>query len=85
MKKFKKIKNGTVTSPDGFIADGIFAGLKSAGEDKLDLGILISEEPCEWAATYTDNKIKSSSIDYCKEVKSKIKGIIVNKIGRAHV
>ncbi len=78
MKKFKKIKNGTVTSPDGFRADGIFAGLKSAGEDKLDLGILISEYPCEWAATYTDNKIKSSSIDYCKEVIGKIKGIIVN-------
>ncbi len=78
MKKFKKIKNGNVTSPDGFMADGIFAGLKSAGEDKLDLWILISEYPCEWAATYTDNKIKSSSIDYCKEVKGKIKGIIVN-------
>ena len=42
------------------------------------LGILISEYPCEWAATYTDNKIKSSSIDYCREVKGKIKGIIVN-------
>lgn len=78
MKKFKKIKNGTVTSPEGFFADGIFAGLKSAGEDKLDLGIILSEEPCEWAATYTDNKIKSSSIDYCKEIKGKIKGIIVN-------
>ena len=78
MKKFKKIKNGTVTSPEGFYADGIFAGLKSAGEDKLDLGILLSEEPCEWAATYTDNKIKSSSIDYCKEIEGKIKGIIVN-------
>ena len=78
MKNYKKIKNGNVTSPDGFMADGIFAGLKSAGEDKLDLGILISEYPCEWAATYTDNKIKSSSIDYCKEVKGKIKGIIVN-------
>tara|TARA_E500000331_G_scaffold61082_1_gene55658 strand:- start:2012 stop:3211 length:1200 start_codon:yes stop_codon:yes gene_type:complete len=78
MKKFKKIKKGTITSPDGFYADGIFAGLKSPGEDKLDLGVLVSSEPCEWAATYTDNKIKSSSIDYCKEVEGKIKGIIVN-------
>ena len=78
MKKFKKIKKGTITSPAGFSADGIYAGLKSSGEDKLDLGILVSSEPCEWAATYTDNKIKSSSIDYCKEVKGKIKGIIVN-------
>ena len=78
MKNFKKIKKGTITSPEGFLADGIFAGLKSAGEDKLDLGILVSEELCEWAATYTDNKIKSSSIDFCKEIEGKIKGIIVN-------
>ena len=78
MKNFKKIKNGNITSPQGFLADGIFAGLKSAGEDKLDLGILISEKPCEWAATYTDNKIKSSSIDYCQEIKGNINGLIVN-------
>ncbi len=78
MKNFKKIKKGSITSPEGFLADGIFAGLKSAGEDKLDLGILVSEKLCNWAATYTDNKIKSSSIDYCMEVKGKIKGIIVN-------
>ena len=78
MENFKKIKNGTVTSPNGFFADGIFAGLKPEGDGKLDLGVLISEKPCEWAATYTDNKIKSSSIDYCKEVNGNIKGIIVN-------
>ena len=78
MKKFKKIKKGTITSPQGFLADGIYAGLKSAGEDKLDLGILVSDELCDWAATYTNNKIKSSSIDYCKEIEGKIKGIIVN-------
>ena len=78
MKKFKKIKKGTITSPDGFLADGIFAGLKSSGEDKLDLGILVSDKLCNWAATYTDNKIKSSSIDYCREIEGKIKGIIVN-------
>ena len=78
MKKFKKIKKGTITSPNGFLADGIFAGLKSSGEDKLDLGILVSDKLCNWAATYTDNKIKSSSIDYCREIEGKIKGIIVN-------
>ena len=78
MKNFKKIKKGSITSPRGFLADGIFAGLKSAGEDKLDLGILVSDNLCNWAATYTDNKIKSSSIDYCMEVEGKIKGIIVN-------
>ena len=37
---FKIIKDGTVSSPEGFFADGIFAGLKSPGEDKLDLGVI---------------------------------------------
>lgn len=78
MMNFKKIKNGTVSSPLGFLADGIFAGLKSPGPDKLDLGLLISETECEWAATYTSNQVKSASIDYCREIESKIQGIIVN-------
>ena len=75
---FKIINNGTISSPKGFFADGIFAGLKSPGADKLDLGIIFSKIECNWAATYTKNKILSSSIDYCKEINEKISGIIVN-------
>lgn len=75
---FKIIKDGTVSSPEGFFADGIFAGLKSPGEDKLDLGVIFSEIECNWAATYTKNKVLSSSVDYCKEIISKINGVIVN-------
>ena len=75
---FKIIKDGTVSSPEGFFADGIFAGLKSPGEDKLDLGVIFSEIECNWAATYTKNKVLSSSVDYCKEISSKINGVIVN-------
>ncbi|MEC7880831.1 MAG: bifunctional glutamate N-acetyltransferase/amino-acid acetyltransferase ArgJ [Chloroflexota bacterium] len=78
MKNFKQIKDGTISTPEGFSADGIFCGLKSAGEGKLDLGIILSDNDCNWAATYTKNNIKSASIDYCKEIEGKIKGIIVN-------
>ena len=59
-------------------ADGIYAGLKSPGKDKLDLGIVYSERECEWAATYTKNLVLSSSVEYCKNVRSKIQGVIVN-------
>lgn len=78
MMDFKQIKNGTISSPKGFKADGIFAGLKSPGEGKLDLGIILSDENCDWAATYTSNKIKSASIDYCQEINGRIRGIVVN-------
>ena len=78
MTNFKQIKKGTISTPEGFSADGIFCGLKSAGEGKLDLGVILSDNDCNWAATYTKNKIKSSSIDYCKEIKGKIRGVIVN-------
>ena len=78
MTNFKQIKNGTISTPKGFSADGIFCGLKPAGEGKLDLGIILSDDDCNWAATYTKNNIKSASIDYCKEIKGRIKGIIVN-------
>ena len=59
MTNFKQIKKGTISTPEGFSADGIFCGLKSAGEGKLDLGIILSDNDCNWAATYTKNKIKS--------------------------
>ena len=74
----KKIENGNIASPSGFLADGIYAGLKSPGKDKLDLGIVYSERECEWAATYTKNLVLSSSVEYCKNVRSKIQGVIVN-------
>ena len=77
-KLINLIKNGTISTPKGFSADGIFCGLKPAGEGKLDLGIILSDDDCNWAATYTKNNIKSASIDYCKEIKGRIKGIIVN-------
>ena len=39
------IPNGTVTSAQGFSAGGVFIGLKTRGEDKLDLAMLVSDSP----------------------------------------
>ncbi len=56
------IPNGGVTSPAGYLAGGAHAGLKSAGEDVLDLGILVSEHPAAVAGTYSTNAVLSPSV-----------------------
>ena len=56
------IPGGTVTTPRGFLAGATYAGLKTYGEDKLDLGLLYSEAPCTSVGTFTTNKIRSASV-----------------------
>ncbi len=56
-------RSGTVTSPLGFTAGAVFAGMKTYGEGKFDLCILASDRPCTVAATYTKNRLRSASID----------------------
>ena len=56
------IEGGSVTSPKGYRAGGVYAGMKSAGEGVLDLGILVSERPAAVAGTFSTNKILSPSV-----------------------
>jgi glutamate N-acetyltransferase / amino-acid N-acetyltransferase len=44
--------------PLGFRASGIHAGLKSGGE--LDMGVLFSSRPAQWAGVVTKNLVKSA-------------------------
>ncbi|MEO6397687.1 MAG: bifunctional glutamate N-acetyltransferase/amino-acid acetyltransferase ArgJ [Tepidiformaceae bacterium] len=54
---------GNSTSPMGFQAGSVFAGMKTYGEGKLDLAILASDFPCTVAATFTRNVLHSASVD----------------------
>ena len=54
---------GSSTSPKGFQAGAVFAGMKTYGEGKLDLAILASDLPCTVAATFTKNVLHSASVD----------------------
>ena len=56
------IEGGSVTSPKGYRAGGVYAGLKSAGEGVLDLGMLVSDRPSAVAGTFSTNKILSPSV-----------------------
>jgi glutamate N-acetyltransferase/amino-acid N-acetyltransferase len=55
--------DGHATSPRGFVAGATYAGVKTFGEGKLDVGILASELPCTVAATFTRNVLHSASVD----------------------
>ena len=60
MKKsfWKKEKNGSVTTPKGFIAGGIHAGIKKK-KKKYDVSLVYSKTPCVAAGTFTTNRAKA--------------------------
>jgi glutamate N-acetyltransferase/amino-acid N-acetyltransferase len=61
--KLKTIEGGTITSPQGFLAGAIRAGIKGSGE--LDLGILHSQVPCVAGGVFTTNRIKAAPVILC--------------------
>lgn len=71
---------GHVTTPRGFVAGATYAGVKTFGEGKLDLGILASQFPCTVAATYTKNVLHSASVDInrAKLAAAPARAVVVN-------
>lgn len=66
MSKYKFIDGG-VTSPQGFTAQGVCAGIKPSNTTKRDLALIYCEKPCTAAAVYTKNLVKSSTITVTKK------------------
>ncbi|PFG74690.1 bifunctional glutamate N-acetyltransferase/amino-acid acetyltransferase ArgJ [Tepidiforma thermophila] len=71
---------GHVTSPAGFRAGAAFAGVKTYGDGKLDLAILVSDYPCMTAAVYTRSRLHAASIDInrAKLAVRPARGVVVN-------
>ncbi|TEU02155.1 MAG: bifunctional glutamate N-acetyltransferase/amino-acid acetyltransferase ArgJ, partial [Dehalococcoidia bacterium] len=61
----KSIPGGTITSPKGYVAGAISAGLKTRGG--LDLGILYSEVSCVAAGLFTTNRVKAAPVLWCQK------------------
>ena len=74
------IQGGSVTSAQGYLASGTYAGLKAQEEDTLDLGILVSESPAAVAATFSTNRILSSSATVSRQraKKGSVRGVVAN-------
>lgn len=70
---------GGVCASVGFTASGVHCGLRK-NKEKPDLALVYSDEVCNVAAVYTQNKVKGATILVTKEhVKSgKAQAIIVN-------
>ena len=68
----------TLNMPKGFKASGIASGIKD--NNKLDLGLIISECPTVCAAAFTTNKIQAAPVKLSKKHlrRSNIKAVIVN-------
>ena len=56
--------DGTVTSPIGFQASGIYCGLKRKNKD---IALLLSDQPAKVAAMFTTNKVPAHCVVYNKE------------------
>ena len=60
--EYGPIHSGMVTSPKGFFAGAVHAGIKEADEKRLDLGVLFSEADCAVAGVFTASKLKSAPV-----------------------
>lgn len=49
-----RMKNETITAPEGFRAAGVACGIKQSGGP--DLGLLVADQPCSAAAVFTLNR-----------------------------
>lgn len=67
MENFKYIDGGSVTSPLGFTANGICAGVKPSNTTKKDLAMIYCEKICNSAAIFTKNLVKSDTIYVTKK------------------
>lgn len=57
----KKIDGG-VCAPKGFLAAGIHCGIKAGSGEKKDLALIVSEQECTAAGTFTTNKVKAAPV-----------------------
>jgi glutamate N-acetyltransferase/amino-acid N-acetyltransferase len=65
---YEFLEHGGVTSPKGFLAGGVAAGIKTYGpEPRLDVGILVSQAPAAVAGVFTKNRVVGAPVELCRE------------------
>lgn len=73
----KEIEGG-ITSPKGFKAAGVFAGIR---KKKKDMAMIFSEVPCKAAGTFTTNIVKAAPVKWDMEMVKKspfVQAVVVN-------
>jgi glutamate N-acetyltransferase/amino-acid N-acetyltransferase len=74
----KIIKDGGVTSAEGFQAAGVACGIKPLGEK--DVALVVSDIPSEVAATFTTNLVKAAPVKLSMRHlgNGKMRGVVIN-------
>jgi glutamate N-acetyltransferase/amino-acid N-acetyltransferase len=72
------MRNESITTPQGFLAAGVAAGVKGPG--KADLGLLVCPTGATAAAVFTTNRIVSAAVQVSREHvgKRKTYAVVVN-------
>src|SRR3989338_996658 len=81
---FKIVPDGSVTTPEGFLASGMNAGIKKSFR-KLDTAFIYSEKPAVSAGTFTTNRVKAwPLIHNLKVIRNKSHRVIFSNSGNAN-
>ena len=72
--------SGGVTAAAGFKAAALHAGIKYSDADKLDLALVLSDQPAAAAGVYTLNQYAAAPVQWCRQVTAEglAYGFIVN-------
>jgi glutamate N-acetyltransferase/amino-acid N-acetyltransferase len=65
--------------PKGFRAAGVYSGVKR-NPGKLDLSLIVSEQPCVAAGVFTQNLVFAAPVKLCRErtPSDSIRGVVIN-------
>ena len=75
------VEGGTITTAKGFKAGGTYGGIKTFTEDKMDMGLLLSDTPCAAAGVFTKSALVSPSVTVNRETMAAggpVRGLVVN-------
>ena len=75
------VDGGTITTAKGFYAGGTYVGIKTYSEDKMDMGMLLSDTPCTAAGVFTKSTLVSPSVTVNRETLAAgapVRGLVVN-------
>ena len=75
------VDGGTITTARGFQAGGTYVGIKTFSEDKMDMGLLLSDTPCSVAGVFTKSSLVSPSVTVNRETLTAggpVRGRVVN-------
>ncbi len=66
-----KVSYGGVTTPIGFRAAAANANIKGKNLERVDCGLIYSDNPCAYAGVFTSNVVKAAPVLYDMELLSK--------------